>query len=295
MALLVVFPLWLCVLLPVALITYPFSFLMKKKKPARAAAAPTAPAAITPNATQIPLADRRLDVVLFGATGFTGRLAARYMARAYGTKVRWGIAGRRAEALNALRASLAAEVGDPALTEHVQVITADAQDEGALRALAESTRVVATTAGPFSLHGTALVSACVRAGTSYADITGETDWVRAMIDGYDECARATGARIVHFAGHDCIPWDLCVYKIAEKLRTEHNGEALTSVTCYDQIVGTASGTFFCSSLLTRQQDHAIALRRGVTFLTLLLAASLKNGLLCPNETIVFTRISSLFI
>lgn len=74
--------------------------------------------------------------------------------------------------------------------------------------LSSDTRVVITTAGPFDRYGTPVVALCAQYGTSYADITGETNWVREMIDKYDDVAKKTGARIVHFCGHDCIPWDL---------------------------------------------------------------------------------------
>jgi short subunit dehydrogenase-like uncharacterized protein len=238
--LVVVFPLWLLVLVPLAILTYPTKFFMNKKKKVTPTTAAVTPSAVVPNERIIPLAERRLDLVIYGATGFTGGLAARYVAKNYGTTIKWAIAGRRAEALATVRAAFAAEAQNPELLKHVEIIVADAHDAAALRALAESTRAVATTAGPFALQGTPLVEQCVRAGTGCCDITGETDWVRTLIDKYDAVARQTGARIVNFCGHDCVPWDLAVMQAAQKLRADH-GEDLVSVACYDEIIGTMSG------------------------------------------------------
>jgi hypothetical protein len=144
-----------------------------------------------------PHADREFDLVLFGATGFTGTLAAKYLAARYsntsGSPLRWAIAGRRRDALERLRAELQ--------LPELSIIIADSGDDEALASLARRTKVCITTAGPFALYGTKLVRACVMAGTHYADITGETDWVRQMIDRFDETAKRTGATIVSFAGH----------------------------------------------------------------------------------------------
>jgi short subunit dehydrogenase-like uncharacterized protein len=88
------------------------------------------------------------------------------------------------------------------------IIIADSFDEASLNKMTQSTKVVITTAGPFSKYGTPLVKSCVLNGTHYCDITGETDWVREMVDQFDDAAKVSGANIVSFCGHDCIPWDL---------------------------------------------------------------------------------------
>src|SRR6478736_5780699 len=120
------------------------------------------------------MTERLYDVVLFGATGFTGRLTADYLARTAPPGFRWAIAGRDAAKLAAVKADLVA--AHPS-AKNVTVLTASADDPGALLAVAKSTRVVATTVGPYALHGEPLVKACIEAGAHYADITGEPAFV----------------------------------------------------------------------------------------------------------------------
>jgi len=96
-----------------------------------------------------------------------------------------------------------------------------------------------TTAGPFDKYGSSLVRCCAEFGTDYCDITGETDWVRKMIDMYDDRARETGAHIVHFCGHDCVPWDIIVYEMSKKLKSL--GDNIVEISCYDEINANASG------------------------------------------------------
>ncbi len=151
---------------------------------------------------------RTYDVVVFGATGFAGRLTAEYLARAAPQGCRWAIAGRSASKLAALRDDLA--VIDPALGD-LPVLHAEVDDAAALRTLAESTRVLITTVGPYVLHGDGLVAACAAAGTDYLDLTGEPEFVDRSYVRHHETALASGARIVHAAGFDSIPHDLGAY------------------------------------------------------------------------------------
>ena len=153
------------------------------------------------------MTDRPFDVALWGATGFTGRLVAERMARrgAGDRPVRWAIAGRNRAKLDALRASLA-PLGHGA--RDVGVLTGDAGDAASLDAIARAARVVVSTVGPYARYGRHLVAACVAAGTDYCDITGEPQFVRAMIDLHHARARERGARIVHCCGYDSIPSDL---------------------------------------------------------------------------------------
>ena len=138
---------------------------------------------------------RDLDVIVYGATGFTGRLVAHYLCtRGVG---RIGLAGRSPERLR----SVAAEIGSP------QVFVAEADDQTALTALAARTRVVLSTAGPYTLCGTPLVAACVAAGTDYVDINGEVPWVRSLIDRFDGEAARADVRIVPSCGYS-VPTDL---------------------------------------------------------------------------------------
>jgi saccharopine dehydrogenase (NAD+, L-glutamate forming) len=145
------------------------------------------------------MTDRAYDVVLFGATGFTGRLTAEYLAAHAPAGLRWAVAGRDGERLRALRDRLGGRV---------EVVTADAGDERALRDLAASTRLVATTVGPYIRYGGPLVAACAASGTDYVDLTGEPEFVDRVYVEHHATAASTGARLVHACGFDSIPPDL---------------------------------------------------------------------------------------
>ena len=159
-------------------------------------------------------AQRPYDIVLFGATGFVGALTAEYLARHTPGDCRWAIAGRSRAKLERLRDRLAAT--DPSCAD-LPLIEADADDPGSLRELAGSTRVVATTVGPYVWYGEALVAACAEAGTDYTDLTGEPEFVDAMFVRHDGRARETGARIVHACGFDSVPHDLGVHFTVQQL------------------------------------------------------------------------------
>ncbi len=148
---------------------------------------------------------RSHDVVVYGATGFTGRLVAEALLQQQSNNpgLRWALAGRSLDKLAAVRT----EIGAPA---SLPLIAADANDPAAMQQLAGSTRVVITTVGPYQLHGQALVSACANAGTDYVDLCGEPLWMAQMIDQLQAPAQASGARIVFSCGFDSIPFDLGV-------------------------------------------------------------------------------------
>lgn len=149
------------------------------------------------------MSPRAYDLVLLGATGFAGRLVAHHLAaRLAGQDVRWAIAGRRVEALDEVRDELAAVGSEPA----VEVV--DVHDLVGLLALAEQTRVLATTVGPYAEHGELVVQACVRSGTDYLDITGELAFVDRILARYDGDAREHGVRVVNCCGFDSVPADL---------------------------------------------------------------------------------------
>jgi len=154
------------------------------------------------------------DIVVLGATGFTGELTAAYLAEHAPGGLRWALAGRNHAKLEAVRARLAQI--DPALSD-LPLVTADSSDEASLRALAESTRVVITTVGPYLEHGGPLVAACAAAGTDYVDLTGEPEFVDRMYLKYHDQAVASGARIVHACGFDSIPHDLGAWFTVEQL------------------------------------------------------------------------------
>ena len=145
---------------------------------------------------------QEFDVIVYGATGFTGRLVAEYLMRTYGAEgeVRWAMAGRDREKLKALSIELGTPLNFP-------IIEAKTSDAGALDALAHRTRAVITTVGPYQLYGEPLLAACVRAGTDYVDLCGEPNWMAAMIAKYELAAKESGARIVFSCGFDSIPFD----------------------------------------------------------------------------------------
>lgn len=144
---------------------------------------------------------RDLDLVLWGATGFTGQLTAEHLVER-GAGLRWALAGRSRAKLEATREQLGAE--------GVPLVVADAHDRASLDALARSARVVLSTVGPYGLHGEPLVAACVEAGTDLCDLTGEVPFMARMIGAHGERAKETGARVVHACGFDSIPSDLGV-------------------------------------------------------------------------------------
>ncbi|MFE6228346.1 MULTISPECIES: saccharopine dehydrogenase NADP-binding domain-containing protein [unclassified Streptomyces] len=159
-------------------------------------------------------AGRPYDVVLFGATGFVGELTAEYLAAHAPAGCRWALAGRSRDRLAALRDRLAA--GRPDLAG-LPLLVADSGDPVALRALAESARVVASTVGPYVRYGDGLVAACAEAGTDYLDLTGEAEFVDRVYVRHDARARETGARLVHACGFDSIPHDLGVLFTVQRL------------------------------------------------------------------------------
>ncbi|MFC9812489.1 saccharopine dehydrogenase family protein [Streptomyces virginiae] len=165
--------------------------------------------------------ERAYDVVLFGATGFVGALTAEYLAGHAPAGCRWALAGRDLAKLERLRERLAAI--DPGCAT-LPLLRADAQDAAAVRELAASTRVLATTVGPYIWYGAGLVAACAEAGTDYVDLTGEPEFVDRMYVEHDARARETGARLVHACGFDSIPADLGAYFTVRQLP---EGVALT--------------------------------------------------------------------
>ena len=150
---------------------------------------------------------RPYDIVLLGGTGFTGRLVAEYLSETYGVSenLRWAIAGRSKEKL----ASVRAEIGN----ESISVLVADSHDPESLDRLAKQSSVLCNTVGPYALHGSNTVAACVQNGTHYCDLTGEVHWIRRMIDTHHTQAIQKRLRIVHSCGYDSIPSEMSVHFI----------------------------------------------------------------------------------
>ncbi len=179
--------------------------------------------------------DRDLDVVVFGATGFAGRLVAAHLARHAPAGTRTGLAGRSPQRLEQVRDGLGAgAAGWP-------LLVADSGDPASLRELAGAARVVVSTVGPYLRHGQPLVEACARAGTHYADLTGEVLFVRRSIDGFDGTAATTGARVVHSCGFDSVPSDLAVLLAHERATSDGAGPLTDAVLEVRSLRGGVSG------------------------------------------------------
>ncbi|MCY1015719.1 saccharopine dehydrogenase family protein [Pyxidicoccus sp. MSG2] len=194
------------------------------------------------------------DVIVWGATGFTGRLVAEYLAQTRDShRARWALAGRDLKKLEEVRRGLATQVASCA---ELPLLVADAKDAASLDALVTRTRVVCTTVGPYAKYGNELVAACARAGTDYCDLTGEVQWMRRMIDDHHEQARASGARIVHTCGFDSIPSDLGTLMMQEHMREKHGGH-LGSVRLYmgPMRAGASGGTV--ASLMQALEEVAV--------------------------------------
>src|SRR5262245_26911742 len=149
--------------------------------------------------------ERELDLVLFGATGFTGRLTAEYLARQAPSGLRWGLAGRNQQKLEGTREHLTTI--DSGLGG-LPLLRADVEDDVSLKDVANRARVVITTVGPYLTYGEPLVAACAEAGTDYVDLTGEPEFVDRVYVAHHATAQQTGARLVHACGFDSIPPDL---------------------------------------------------------------------------------------
>ncbi len=177
---------------------------------------------------------RDFDIVVYGATGFTGRLVAEYLAQAYPSGVRWAMAGRSLAKLQEVRDLIGAP-GD------LPLVLADAENPQSLRAMAERATVVLTTVGPYQLYGSELVAACAASGTGYVDLCGEPAWMRHMIDAHEAEAKRTGARIVFSCGFDSIPFDLGVLTLQDAAKAKYGIPAPRVKGRVRQMQGTFSG------------------------------------------------------
>jgi short subunit dehydrogenase-like uncharacterized protein len=198
------------------------------------------------------------DVVVFGATGFTGELTAAYLAEHAPAGLRWALAGRNQAKLEAVRIKLAQI--DPALAE-LPLLHADTTDDASLKEVAASTRVVITTVGPYLLYGEPLVAACAEAGTDYVDLTGEPEFVDRMYLEHHETAVASGARIVHACGFDSIPHDLGAWFTVQELGS---GEPITLRGVVRSNATFSGGTFHSAITAmsrAKQMREAMAARR----------------------------------
>jgi len=164
---------------------------------------------------------REFEVVVWGASGFTGKLTAEFLLEHYGVAgpLRWAIAGRNAAKLEAVRSDLSRETRVDART--LPILVGDGEDAGFLDQLTRRARVVCSTVGPYAKYGSRLVAACAANGADYCDLTGEVHWMQRMIEAHQEAAAASGARIVFSCGFDCIPADLGAFFMQREMRARH--------------------------------------------------------------------------
>ena len=187
---------------------------------------------------------RDYDVMLWGATGFTGRLVAEYLLAQYGTdgELRWAIAGRDQAKLERIGRDIGIS------PDALDITIADSHDAASMDRLASATQVVISTVGPYAKHGTRLVEACARNGTHYCDLSGEVQWMRKMIDSYQQEAEASGARIVHSCGFDSIPSDIGVWFLQSEAK-RRTGAACSEIKLLVKAMrGGASGGTFASMM-----------------------------------------------
>lgn len=201
--------------------------------------------------------DRELDVVVFGATGFAGRLVAEYLAGHAPGSVRVGLAGRSQRRLSEVREGLGAAASAWPL------LLADSGDPAAVAALARAARVVVTTVGPYRGQGLALAQACAAAGTDYADLTGEVLFIRDSIDRCHDIAAGTGARIVHCCGFDSVPSDLGVLLLHDAAGADDAGDLHDTTLVVTALKGGISGGTLASLMGQQEEVRASAERRRV--------------------------------
>jgi short subunit dehydrogenase-like uncharacterized protein len=200
-------------------------------------------------------ADRPFEIVLWGVTGYTGKLVAAYLATAPSAQgLRWAIAGRDRRKLDAVHSELR-------LGPAVEILAGDAADPASLDAICQKTRVVCTTVGPYARYGSELVAACVRAGTASCDLTGEPHWVRRMIDQHHAAAAHGGVRIVHCCGFDSIPSDLGVLFLAESMKQRGRQLGRADYFVRDMKGGASGGTLASAIGVAEAMQSDPALRQ----------------------------------
>lgn len=223
--------------------------------------------------------DRRLDIVVFGATSFVGQILCAYLARRHGVDgpLKWAIAGRNPDKLDAAAVDTSADV---------EQIIADASDAEAMARLVADTRVVISTVGPYALYGSELVAAAAAAGTDYCDLTGEPQWMQKMIVAHGETAAANGARIVHTCGFDSIPSDLGVWYTQQQAQ-EHLGTHCSKIAMRVKAMkgGASGGTIASAMNVMDEVSKDPALRKVLANPYALAPADMRTGPKQPNVTI----------
>lgn len=191
------------------------------------------------------MSSAKFDIVVYGATGFTGQLVAEYLAAHYkgDNSLKWAMAGRSLDKLKSVRDAIRAPADTP-------LIVADASDAASLKAMAERTMSVITTVGPYQLYGEELLAACVATGTDYFDLCGEPIWMRQMIDKYEPAAKESGARIVFSCGFDSVPFELGTFFVQEEAKRVFGAPAARVKGRVRDMRGTLSGGTAASAKAT---------------------------------------------
>lgn len=226
---------------------------------------------------------RDFDLIVWGATGYTGQLVVEYLAQTYGVDgdLRWAIAGRNRSKLDTvLQSCLAAQQRGK-----LPVLLADSNDAASLATLARQARVICTTVGPYARFGTPLVAACVEAGTHYCDLTGEVQWMARVIPQYQKAAEASGARIVHTCGFDSVPFDMGNWYLQQVMKERHGVYAQQVKARVGRNRGAASGGTIASILNMMEEARTDpSVRRQVANPYALYPAGVSPGRDGPDQT-----------
>jgi short subunit dehydrogenase-like uncharacterized protein len=229
------------------------------------------------------MSKREFDVIVWGATGFTGQLVVEYLVETYGVdgELRWAIAGRNRDKLESVRRSCLPQ----AQWESLPILMADSSDPNSLSSMVSRCQVICTTVGPYAKYGTPLVAACVEAGTHYCDLTGEVQWMAQVIPQYQEAAVASGARIVHTCGFDSVPFDMGNWYLQQVMFERHGSYARQVKARVGRNRGAASGGTIASILNMMEEARADpSIRRVVANPYALYPAGTPAGQDGPDQT-----------
>jgi short subunit dehydrogenase-like uncharacterized protein len=209
--------------------------------------------------------EREFEIVIWGASGFTGKLTAEYLLAEYGVSngLRWAIGGRNPAKMEAVRQELAQSTGVECGS--LPIVLGDSDDMNFLVELAGRTRVVCTTVGPYAKYGSKLVEACAQSGTAYCDLTGEVHWMQRMIEAHQDAAEASGARIVFNCGFDCIPSDIGAFFMQREMKRLHGVGCSQIQLRVKGFSGAASGGTIASMLsMLEESENDPRVRRAMT-------------------------------
>ena len=234
---------------------------------------------------------REFDIIIWGASGFTGRLVAEYLFKQYGTSgnLKWAMAGRNQEKLETVRASIA--------DTSVPIVVADSSDEASIKQMVLRTKVICTTVGPYAVYGSKLVAACVENKAHYCDLAGEVQWMRQMIDKHQEAAQANGVKIVHSCGFDSIPSDLGVYFIQREAKAQKGQRAKKiSMRVAAMKGGLSGGTYASLSNVMGQAQQDKSIYKVLTNPYGLNPTDQQEGEDCPDlMSVVFDKTSQSYV